>query len=92
MSKVAIQRPVKPCSNPIWARVQQRLPGERRAEVATLSLASRMRGGIQMLRERLLRQPAWKMAAIGVLALVLIIGGTAGPPVLAEFFSPGDGC
>ncbi|MCL0065662.1 zf-HC2 domain-containing protein [Dehalococcoidia bacterium] len=75
------------CPDDMWARVQQRLPGGRKAEVATSSLASRMRGGIETLGERLLRQPAWKTATIGVLALVLFFGAMLGPPAVAEFFS-----
>ena len=36
---------------------------------------------------KVFRQPAWKTATIGVLALVLFFGAILGPPAVAEFFS-----
>ncbi|MCL0075408.1 hypothetical protein M1O17_00785 [Dehalococcoidia bacterium] len=50
-------------------------------------LKTLMYGAVEILKVKVFRQPAWKMATIGVLAVVLIIGAILGPPAVAEFFS-----
>ncbi|MCL0095544.1 hypothetical protein M1O52_03365 [Dehalococcoidia bacterium] len=50
-------------------------------------LKTLMYGAVEILKVKVFRQPAWKTATIGVLAVVLIIGAILGPPAVAEFFS-----
>ena len=56
---------------------------QRQREVAILELAkSKVKGGIDMIRSLVSRQPIWKTAVIGVLALALITGLAIALPAL----------
>ena len=61
-----------PCG---WDRLQQHLDAAGQPEVTIWNaVKSKAKGGSEMLREFVARQPAWKTAVAGVLLLALIVG------------------
>lgn len=58
---------------------------QRRPRVTTLGLAkSRVKGGIEMIRGLVSRQPVWKTAVAGMLAVALIAGLVIALPLLTK--------
>ena len=58
-----------------WVGLRQRLEAEQQPRVTIWGLAkSKMKGGTNMIRELVSRQPVWKTAVASVLALALIAG------------------
>ena len=67
----------------IWAGLRQRLEAEEQLGVTIWGLAkSKVKGGINMIRELVSRQPVWKTALVSVLAIVLITGLAITVPAL----------
>lgn len=66
-----------------WAGIERRLVGVEQPRVTILGLAkSKAKGGMGMVRELVSRQPVWRTAVVGVLAVVLIAGAAIAIPSL----------